>query len=54
MHTAEWICTSCGATNRRLVDDRVTEARDECVTCHTHHRLVEDARPVRWQATAEA
>ena len=50
MRTAEWICTSCGATNRKLVADGTSEAEDKCVTCRTPHRLVEDVRPVRWQA----
>lgn len=52
MHTAEWICSKCGATNRRLVADDATAAEDRCVSCHTRHRLSKDERPVRWQATA--
>ncbi len=50
MKTAEWICAKCGVTNRKLVDDAATEAIDRCVTCHTKHRITEDARPVRWNA----
>lgn len=52
MLTAEWICTKCGATNRKLVDDDATQARDRCVTCRSRHSLAKDERPVRWRATA--
>ncbi len=47
--TAEWICPSCGATNRKLVrsDERRTE--DRCVSCHRRHVIEEDTRPVRWR-----
>jgi DNA-directed RNA polymerase subunit RPC12/RpoP len=48
--TAEWICTRCGATNRKLVAARTTETNDRCVTCHAKHVVVPDARPVRWKA----
>ncbi len=48
--TAEWICTRCGSTNRRLVPDGARRAEDACVTCHTRHHLEADARPVRWRA----
>jgi DNA-directed RNA polymerase subunit RPC12/RpoP len=48
--TAEWICTRCGATNRKLVPLRTTETADRCVTCHTAHVVTLDARPVRWKA----
>jgi len=48
--TAEWICTRCGSTNRRLVPDGARRAEDACVTCHTRHQLDADARPVRWRA----
>lgn len=50
MTTAEWICTRCGSTNRRLVADGERHATDACVTCHTPHEIEADARPVRWQA----
>lgn len=50
MLTAEWICTSCGATNRKLVAPGQKEVNDKCVTCHTKHRVTEGERPVRWQA----
>lgn len=48
--TAEWICTRCGSTNRRLVPDGVQRTRDACVTCHVPHEIEADARPVRWRA----
>jgi hypothetical protein len=48
--TAEWICTSCGSTNRKLVPGGVTRTLDECVTCHTPHAISADTRPVRWRA----
>ncbi len=48
--TAEWICTRCGSTNRRLVPETATRAEDVCVTCHARHELESDARPVRWRA----
>jgi hypothetical protein len=48
--TAEWICTRCGTTNRRLVGDAARRAADVCLTCHTRHEIEADARPVRWRA----
>jgi hypothetical protein len=51
MTTAEWQCTVCGATNRRLVPLGATRAEDRCVTCHTRHVIERDDRPVRWNAT---
>ena len=48
--TAEWLCTRCGATNRRLVPADATRGQDRCVTCHAHHELTEGERPVRWDA----
>jgi hypothetical protein len=50
--TAEWICTRCGSTNRRLVADGVASSVDECLTCHTRHEIERDARPVRWRSRA--
>ena len=49
--TAEWDCTRCGSTNRKLVPSTRDEATDRCVTCHAqapdragrHHRAL--ARP---------
>ncbi len=51
--TAEWICTRCGATNRKLVPAGSLETVDRCVTCHAAHRVQADARPVRWKAHLE-
>jgi hypothetical protein len=48
--TAEWICTRCGATNRKLLPARLRQATDRCVTCHAAHVIEPDARPVRWNA----
>ena len=48
--TAEWICTRCGSTNRRLVPKAATRADDRCVSCHAPHAIEADARPVRWRA----
>jgi len=51
MTTAEWICTRCGSTNRRLVPIGVTRAEDVCLTCHTRHEIRPEERPVRWHAS---
>jgi DNA-directed RNA polymerase subunit RPC12/RpoP len=51
MKTAEWQCTSCGATNRKLVTDDQTRTEDRCVTCHRRHVIEQEERPVRWHAT---
>ncbi|HYU09647.1 MAG TPA: zinc ribbon domain-containing protein [Gemmatimonadales bacterium] len=51
--TAEWICTRCGSTNRRLVPAGVTRAEDVCLQCHTPHQIEQDKRPVRWLARAK-
>jgi DNA-directed RNA polymerase subunit RPC12/RpoP len=48
--TAEWRCTRCGATNRKLVPAWTRRTVDRCVSCHTKHELEPDARPVRWNA----
>jgi DNA-directed RNA polymerase subunit RPC12/RpoP len=48
--TAEWICTRCGATNRKLVPEDATRTRDRCVTCRTRHEVTRNERPVRWGA----
>jgi hypothetical protein len=53
MKTAEWNCSKCGVTNRKLVHPTETEIEDRCVTCHTKHIVREDERPVRWQASAK-
>jgi transcription elongation factor Elf1 len=48
--TAEWICTRCGSTNRRLVDAAATRAVDVCLHCHMRHEIDADTRPVRWKS----
>lgn len=53
MKTAEWLCTSCGTTNRALVADDATRAEDRCLSCRRRHEIEEDARPVRWQSKAK-
>lgn len=50
MTTAEWECTVCRATNRRLVADDAKGADDRCVTCRERHVIEPDERPVRWNA----
>lgn len=50
MTTAEWICSRCGVTNRKLVPVGATTAVDACVTCHAKHEISVEARPVRWSA----
>jgi DNA-directed RNA polymerase subunit RPC12/RpoP len=53
MTTAEWKCTKCGATNRKLVPADQTTVQDRCVTCHTRHEVSAGTRPVFWEATAQ-
>lgn len=48
--TAEWICTRCGTTNRRLVASTTQHTVDRCTHCHTRHALEPGDRPVRWTA----
>lgn len=48
--TAEWICTRCGATNRKLVAVGTARIEDRCVTCRAEHVVEPDERPVRWNA----
>lgn len=50
--TAEWKCTSCGVTNRRLVSDEDTQAKDRCVSCKTKHVIERGERPIFWNARA--
>jgi hypothetical protein len=50
--TAEWQCTRCGATNRKLTEPDAAEVRDRCVTCRLKHIVSLDDRPVRWRAEA--
>ena len=48
--TAEWLCTRCGSTNRKLVAADTTRARDRCVTCGAKHEIQPGERPVRWDS----
>lgn len=48
--TAEWICTRCGTTNRKLVPSDAREIEDHCVHCGAEHEVRPGARPVRWEA----
>ena len=50
--TAEWICTRCGVTNRKLVPTTNDTATDRCVTCHARHQLAPSDTTVRWLARA--
>ena len=50
--TAEWVCTRCGATNRKLVPTTHDAATDRCVTCHARHHLLPGDTAVRWLARA--
>jgi hypothetical protein len=50
--TAEWQCTRCGSTNRKLVPAGTTRVVDRCVSCHAKHELTPGSRPVRWNARA--
>lgn len=50
--TAEWICTRCGVTNRKLVAAVDRETSDRCVHCGLKHKVTRDPRPVRWSAEA--
>ena len=50
--TAEWICTRCGVTNRKLVAVGHHEIIDRCVHCKLKHRVSEEETPVRWRAEA--
>jgi DNA-directed RNA polymerase subunit RPC12/RpoP len=48
--TAEWICTRCGTTNRRLLASTVTDAVDKCFHCGVAHDITPGDRPVRWNS----
>ena len=48
--TAEWNCTRCGTTNRKLIDSDRTEIIDRCVHCRTKHVVTRGERNVRWEA----
>ena len=51
--TAEWLCTRCGSTNRKLVPSDTTRTMDRCAHCHAKHIVEPDSRPVRWLARLE-
>lgn len=48
--TAEWNCTRCGSTNRKLVPTGTEQVRDRCVSCRVKHIVQPGDRPVRWEA----
>jgi hypothetical protein len=48
--TAEWQCTKCDTTNRKLVAVGTREFGDRCVTCRQKHLVTPAARPVRWNS----
>ena len=48
--TAEWNCTRCGSTNRKLVPADTTQTRDRCNHCRAWHTIEPNERPVRWNA----
>jgi DNA-directed RNA polymerase subunit RPC12/RpoP len=48
--TAEWNCTRCGTTNRKLVPVGTPQTTDRCTHCKARHLLEPNARPVRWTA----
>ena len=50
--TAEWLCTRCGATNRKLLPQAVRQTRDICMSCGKRHDIAVGSTPVRWNATA--
>jgi DNA-directed RNA polymerase subunit RPC12/RpoP len=51
--TAEWNCTRCGTTNRKLVPLAEQRTTDRCSHCHTRHIIEPDTRRVRWVARQE-
>jgi DNA-directed RNA polymerase subunit RPC12/RpoP len=50
--TAEWQCTRCNTTTRKLVGALITRTVDRCVSCHRKHEITRADRPVRWNARA--
>ena len=50
--TAEWLCTRCGVTNRKLVVAATREIMDSCIHCGLRHVVRPDVTPVRWRAEA--
>ena len=51
MKSAEWICTKCGTTNRKLIRPSMLTHSDRCITCKQQHTIVPGKRPIRWEAT---
>lgn len=50
--TAEWLCTRCGATNRKLLAPTLVTGADRCVHCRLKHTIARGDTPVRWDAKA--
>lgn len=50
--TAEWQCTRCNTTNRRLVAPGAISGDDRCVHCRLRHLIESGPTPVRWTARA--
>ena len=51
--TAEWNCTRCGTTNRKLVPAATLRTIDRCAHCGAKHVVEPGVRPrVRWTAVA--
>ena len=48
--TAEWVCTRCGTTNRKLVPADTKEAEDRCQHCRAKHEIEPGPRRVFWDA----
>jgi DNA-directed RNA polymerase subunit RPC12/RpoP len=48
--TAEWLCTRCGTSNRKLVMDEADRAVDRCQHCGARHVIRPGLRPVRWES----
>lgn len=50
--TAEWNCTRCQVTNRKLVAPTAQTVDDRCVHCGRKHHVTRGERPTRWTAVA--
>lgn len=50
--TAEWQCTQCDTTNRKLLPRGTTTAEDRCMHCGRTHQVTRGESPVRWNARA--
>lgn len=48
--TAEWSCTNCATTNRKLVPSGADQVRDRCVHCKKQH-VVARGTPPTWKAS---